>query len=59
MSVQSADLLAGESHGAVENVTGDVWEIEEGAGEEQQEVVHVHASALVSVAEGHSVEEVH
>lgn len=43
----------------VENITGDVWELEGGVSEEQQELVQICSSALVSIREGHSVEEIH
>lgn len=42
----------------VENITGDVWELEGGVRQEQQDLVQICSSALVSIPEGHSVEEI-
>lgn len=41
-----------------ENVTSDVWELEGGVVEEQQELPRF-APQLVSIPEEHSVEEIH
>lgn len=44
----------------MENITGYEWELfEEGIGGEQQELVQIRSSALVSVPEERSVKEIH